>query len=229
MVEQAPQSTLRANKIRVGDAVLDVMKNQLMISGETNPLEPRLVRVLLLLCEHAGEVVTRDALLPAVSSLEFAGDESLTQAMSKLRAALGDNPKAPTYIKTIPRRGYLLLAPVEEIHDTPMMIANNIEVGYGKKIVAFIILLAAALIAILAFWPSDPGDIEFIEKKDTEFIEQGQATHESDTISPAAGTTKTVGPLKMRYVPAGEFMMDSSHNFLWGDDKASAQPKPAIF
>ncbi len=40
------------------------------------------------------------------------GDEALTQSVIKLRRALGDDPRAPSYIETISKRGYRLIAPV---------------------------------------------------------------------------------------------------------------------
>ncbi|WP_262692855.1 winged helix-turn-helix domain-containing protein [Kordiimonas aestuarii] len=69
----------------IGEVVFDPNGNRLLVGRETRPLEPRLVRLLEELCAVGGEPVTREALLEAVSSLPYAGDEALTQAISKLR------------------------------------------------------------------------------------------------------------------------------------------------
>jgi len=75
-------------------------------------LEPRVMAVLVQLAERPGEVVTRDALLVAVGGGTIVQEEALTHAISRLRHAFGDDPRAPRYIETIPKRGYRLVAEV---------------------------------------------------------------------------------------------------------------------
>lgn len=70
------------------------------------------MQVLLRLAADGGGVVTRDELLASVWPGVVVGDEALTQAIIKLRRALGDNPRSPAYIETIAKRGYRLIAPV---------------------------------------------------------------------------------------------------------------------
>ncbi len=71
-------------------------------------------RILVLLVEHAGEIVSRDelrrALWPSDTYVDF--DHSLNTAVMKLREVLGDSADAPLYIETIPKRGYRFVAPV---------------------------------------------------------------------------------------------------------------------
>lgn len=171
-VETEASDIVATKKIRIGEASVDVSKNQISVAGQTHQLEPRLMRVLLALCANAGEVVDREDLLSAVSSLPFAGDESLTQAISKLRTILDDSSKAPKYIKTIPRKGYLLLVPVEIIETPLEEMAAYVAGRSRKQIAGSIIVLTATIITIVALWPSEHREIEFIEKKDTEFIER---------------------------------------------------------
>ncbi len=47
------------------------------------------------------------------------GDEVLTQSVIKLRRALGDDPRSPSYIETIPKRGYRLIARVDKPGEIP--------------------------------------------------------------------------------------------------------------
>ena len=69
--------------------------------------------VLLVLAEHAEEVVLRETLLDRVWGRTAAtADESLTRAITQLRQAIGDSSRDPEFIQTIPRRGYRLLKPV---------------------------------------------------------------------------------------------------------------------
>lgn len=75
-------------------------------------LEERPLRLLLCLAEHAGEVLSIDTLLHQVWQGDAVSPDALSQAITSLRGQLGDNPKQPTYIATVPRRGYRLIAGV---------------------------------------------------------------------------------------------------------------------
>jgi eukaryotic-like serine/threonine-protein kinase len=71
-------------------------------------------RLLILLLERPGEIVTREelrqALWPEGTHVDF--DGSLNVILKRLRAALNDDPESPRFIETIPRRGYRFIAPV---------------------------------------------------------------------------------------------------------------------
>jgi DNA-binding winged helix-turn-helix (wHTH) protein len=84
-----------------------------MVRGDTVvPLTPKLLDLLLHLLDHAGELVTKEALLDAIWPDANVTDNALTQAISELRQALGDDPASPRYIKTVARRGYRFIAAV---------------------------------------------------------------------------------------------------------------------
>jgi hypothetical protein len=70
------------------------------------------MEVLVLLAAHANEVVTRDQLIEAVWHRHVSADQLLNRAISELRRALEDQRHNPTYIETIPKRGYRLLGEV---------------------------------------------------------------------------------------------------------------------
>lgn len=70
------------------------------------------MRLLLCLAEHAGEVVSIDDLLNQVWSGVIVSPDSVYQAVASLRRLLGDDPKQPTYIATVPRLGYRMVATV---------------------------------------------------------------------------------------------------------------------
>ena len=75
------------------------------------------MRLLLCLAEHAGEVVSIDDLLNQVWSDVVVAPDSVYQAVASLRRVLGDDPKQPSYIETIPRLGYRLVAQVSPWED----------------------------------------------------------------------------------------------------------------
>jgi len=72
-----------------------------------------MMEVLSCLAEHAGEVVPKRTLIDEVWQIEFVAENTLTRAIAVIRRALGDNASNPTYIQTIPKRGYRLLAEIE--------------------------------------------------------------------------------------------------------------------
>jgi TolB-like protein len=70
------------------------------------------MRLLLCLAENAGEVVSIDVLLNQVWSDVTVAPDSVYQAVTSLRRLLGDDPRQPTYIATVPRLGYRMVATV---------------------------------------------------------------------------------------------------------------------
>ena len=98
--------------VRIGEWQAHRMTNELARAGDTVRVEPKVMEVLMVLADHAGEVVSRDDLLATVWPGVVVGDDALTQSMIKLRKALGDNPRLPSYVETISKRGYRLIAPV---------------------------------------------------------------------------------------------------------------------
>jgi transcriptional activator of cad operon len=101
-----------ATMLCIGDWCVNPASGQISRDGETARVEVRTMRLLLCLAEHAGEVVSIDDLLTQVWIGVIVAPDSVYQAVASLRRLLGDDPKQPTYIETVPRLGYRLLAPV---------------------------------------------------------------------------------------------------------------------
>jgi transcriptional activator of cad operon len=98
--------------IRIGAWRVDPALDEISRDGATVKLEPRAMRVLLCLAEHAGQVVSVDQLLDAVWKDVVVTPDSVYQAVAGLRRALGDTSKEPAYIANVLRRGYRLVASV---------------------------------------------------------------------------------------------------------------------
>src|SRR5258706_3617919 len=104
--------------LRVGEWNVDTQSNTLARDGqEATRLEPKVVEVLVRLARRPGEVVGRDELLADVWPGVVVGDDALTQAIIKLRQALGDDARQPRYIETISKRGYRLISPVGDARE----------------------------------------------------------------------------------------------------------------
>lgn len=110
-----PAETVEDLLWRFGEAEFDERSWRLCVSGREVELEPRPLEILAYLLRHAGEVVTKDELLDAIwgRSTETISDKVLTNAVGKLRRALGDEQEA--VIATIHRRGYRLVAPATRV------------------------------------------------------------------------------------------------------------------
>jgi DNA-binding winged helix-turn-helix (wHTH) protein/tetratricopeptide (TPR) repeat protein len=96
-----------------GDWRVDPESNSLYRDGQRRQLEPRAMEVLALLCRHAGEVLSADAILDACWGGIPTGDNPLHKILTQLRQALGDSATTPRYIETIRKRGYRAIAPVQ--------------------------------------------------------------------------------------------------------------------
>src|SRR5579862_9127568 len=107
--------------LRIGEWRVDPSLDQITQGGKTVKLEPRAMRVLVCLAEHAGQVVSVDQLFDAVWKDVVVTPDSVYQAVAGLRRALGDTTKEPAYIANVLRRGYRLVAPVSPWTAPPLV------------------------------------------------------------------------------------------------------------
>ncbi|NYF89615.1 winged helix-turn-helix domain-containing protein [Tunturiibacter empetritectus] len=107
--------------LRIGTWCVNPTSGQISRDGESARLEARTMRLLVCLAEHAGEVVSIDDLLSQVWSGVIVSSDSVYQAVASLRRLLGDDPKQPTYIATVPRLGYRMVATVSPWVEEPMV------------------------------------------------------------------------------------------------------------
>lgn len=100
--------------VRFGVFDVDLCAGELRKQGVKIKLQEQPFRVLAVLLQRPGEVVTREELRnqnwPPDTFVDF--DNSLNTAINKLREALGDSADSPRFIETLPRRGYRFMAPV---------------------------------------------------------------------------------------------------------------------
>lgn len=96
----------------VGDCLVEPRLNQITRGGQTQTVELQVMRLLLLLAAHPEEALSRDEIIENIWPDGAPNDESLTQAISKLRKLLGDKPQQGNMIQTIRKVGYRLVAPV---------------------------------------------------------------------------------------------------------------------
>ncbi len=104
---------------RFGDFVLDVAAYDLRRTGRRVRLERQPMDLLILLIGRPGQLVSRSQIVDALWGQDVFVDveNGVNTAIRKLRQALRDSPDAPTFIETIPGKGYRFIAPVEVLPD----------------------------------------------------------------------------------------------------------------
>jgi TolB-like protein len=106
---------MQSKRFRVGEWMVDAETCRL-VNGETAVhLRPLLVDLLVVLAVHAGEVVSKDEIIERVWQGRFLSDSVLTRTMCELRHVLGDSCERPRIIETIRKRGYRLVASVDQL------------------------------------------------------------------------------------------------------------------
>ena len=103
-------------ELRFGPFELHFEGERLLRNGTGVKLQDQPLKLLLLLAEQPGRVVSRIEMRMRLWPAEAYGDfdNGLNVAIKKLRTALGDDSECPSYIETIPRRGYRFIAPISE-------------------------------------------------------------------------------------------------------------------
>ena len=149
-----------------GSFEVDVVSGELRRQGLKIRLQDQPFRLLVLLLDHAGDVVTREnvreTLWPSDTHVDF--DHSLNTAVRKLREALGDSAEAPRYVETIARRGYRFIAPVAALptaqvaHSADAAVASLLPSPAARPstsarrllVLAIVVVICAA--ALVAYW-----------------------------------------------------------------------------
>ena len=129
-----------SERYQVGDFALDVDLRLLSRGGEIVPLPPKTFELFLELVRRAPGVLRRQELIDGVWPDEIVNDEALTQRVMLLRRTLGDDPRAPRYIASVPRWGYRLVAPVRRI--------NTAEPPSAPGVPRFVALLGDRLVPL---------------------------------------------------------------------------------
>lgn len=101
--------------VRFGIFEADLTAGELRRSGSRVQLQQQPFQVLAALLERPGEMIARDELQNKIwpSDAYIDSERGINKAINRLRDALGDSAERPSFIETLPRRGYRFIAPVE--------------------------------------------------------------------------------------------------------------------
>jgi DNA-binding winged helix-turn-helix (wHTH) protein/TolB-like protein len=181
---------------RVGEWLVQPKVGTISKGDHEVSLEPKVMEVLVYLARHTDDVLSKERIIRAVWGDTFVTDEVLTNAISELRRAFGDDAKDPHTIQTLPRRGYRLIAKVTPVEreepdaDTPA--SNQL---WQQSV---IVVLAAALLLVVVLilwwsWPASPDEpidsiavLPFVNisgDEDSEYLSDGIAASISSSLS----------------------------------------------
>ena len=105
--------------LRFGMFELDSEAGQLYRNGRLVRMQPKPFKLLCLLADQAGRLVTREEIQKELWTSDTFVDfgQGVNFAIKQVREALAEDADRPLYIQTVPRRGYRFLAPVERVSD----------------------------------------------------------------------------------------------------------------
>lgn len=107
---------------RVGaDTLVDTSQNCVRRNGVERPLRHKAFRTLIYLIEHRGRAVSKEEILGAVWKDTAVTDDALVQCICDIRRALADDGRQPQVVKTIPKVGYCLVGPVDDVLAAPQL------------------------------------------------------------------------------------------------------------
>jgi DNA-binding winged helix-turn-helix (wHTH) protein len=166
--------------LQIGEWRVESALDQLSKDGELVKLEPRTMRLLLRLCAQPGQVVSSQQLLDDVWAGVVVGPASVYQAISRLRKLLADTDPQPTYIATVPRKGYRLIAPVRRgVRAAP---GRSIRKGDRRRDsyrvtqlhrwIAAIVLISISVSAFALWLRSPPPDAEQVAIAPLSFVDE---------------------------------------------------------
>lgn len=149
----------------LGDFLVQPAHNKLKRNEETFKIEPKIMQVLCYLVSHKHEVVSRAQIAEALWPDTMTGLEVVTRAIFELRKVLNDDPKNPTYIETIARKGYCFIYDSDPATTSTPTKANTLFIQRFlaqntklKLLVTSNIIILVAL--LLSFSPSHSVDMK---------------------------------------------------------------------
>jgi DNA-binding winged helix-turn-helix (wHTH) protein/TolB-like protein len=162
------------SEVLFGQFAFDIETGVLRRGDRIVRLQPQPARVLAVLLDANGDVVSRETLQQRVwtdgTFVDF--ERGLNFCIAQIRSVLGDSAESPRYVETLPRRGYRFIAPVRRSAD-PVAAGSHASVGPAETASArrfglvpaaafAMCVLATALLVAVAWSGADRRDVERI-------------------------------------------------------------------
>ncbi len=155
------------HKVRFGEFEADLIAGEVRRAGSRVKLQDQPFKILQILLENPGDVVSREELQSRIWPDDSYGDfdHAVNVAVGKLRTALGDSAENPLYIETLPRRGYRFVGAVESPavntlvcglrrDEAGLIVVPKAQSGFKGKGVLFgcVALIACAGLLVAGVW-----------------------------------------------------------------------------
>jgi DNA-binding winged helix-turn-helix (wHTH) protein/tetratricopeptide (TPR) repeat protein len=101
----------------LGNWLVNPIKNTLKNTSSEIKIQPKHMEVLTYLCSQSNKIVNADELISNCWPNQYVSDNPIHKCIAELRKSLGDNPKKPKYISTIPKRGYSVVAVISKLRN----------------------------------------------------------------------------------------------------------------
>src|SRR5579872_779264 len=128
-VANPPRPTI----FRAEGVEIDLQLGSVKRAGVEQPLRQQSFHVLLFLLERRCELVHKEELVASFWHDASVTDNALVQCIADIRRALGDDPRNPRFIKTVPRAGYRFIAEVDEVAQVPSVAVPEGQHQAGLK------------------------------------------------------------------------------------------------
>lgn len=136
---------------QLGPWIVCTQSNTLANKADTHSIDNKSMQVLLLLIQQAGKKVTKHQILEHIWKDRFVADDILSVTISKIRKALGDNARSPTYIKTLPGEGYILIAKVTKITSTEKISSKRAKpLSFNIGVLALLVMACLSVYFLIA-------------------------------------------------------------------------------
>jgi len=140
-------------RYQFGRFLVDGKERLLLRDGLQITLTPKAFDILLLLVENSGHVLTKEEMLTRLWPDTFVEEANLTNNISILRRALGEDSEGQQYIKTVPRLGYRFVAAVDQSQSVADDQSKRLPLfTKGRRILLTVIFAAAFLLLITGGW-----------------------------------------------------------------------------
>ncbi len=163
------------------DFRIDTVNKTLRRNEIIVPLTPKVFDTLVILLENAPNLVEKNVLMDKLWHNQFVEESNITFNIKMLRKALDDDATSPTFIETVPRRGYRFIAELKK--NQPDLEKLHIQTFKPRYLFGLLALIAfASLIAVTSqAWKSDANNLNapiFSSKfKSTKLTDTGKANH----------------------------------------------------
>ena len=160
---------------RLNELVVDPVKDKLIYSGEEVSVPHKLMQLLQFLAKRTNQVVTKEELTNNVWE-GFVSDGTLYTQIANLRKLLNDDPNNPRFLKTVPRKGYMLVADVQPLESStkcPSLlhpVKSKKTKHFLTKAMAGALVFVCCSLLIIGYWFYEFADVDLAKTDEIDFV-----------------------------------------------------------